>query len=805
MKILKIFKDKKILTGGSFLLASLMFSNFLNFLFNAYLGRVLSFEDFGIVTLINTLWYFTSIFFSALGTTVSHKVAFISAKNGKSASAGFFILIRNKATIISFFLTLFWILITPFLASFFKTDTLTPVLIFSPVIVFGLLSSANRGYLQGDFYFISLAITIIIESIIKLSSTFLIVNLGYNSNAYLSIPLSITAAYIISQIIVSKKIVKTEKRNFKIPIRFYVAAVLTGVSSYAFLSTDILLVKHFLSPQIAGEYSLLSLVGKMIFFFSALLNGFIVPFASRDDGLRKNPNNTFYKILFIGAALNLIIYIPIGLLGGIVVPTLFGNKSLIIVPYLTLYGLAIVFYSIVNKIVIFHLSRHHYTFPIISLIFTFIMAIGIIFNHQNIADITKVVFATSLASFFITLALHFIQNNEKFLLSNIVDFIYLFKSIPKYSTLESKNNHLKKILIFNWRDTKHNFAGGAEVYVHELAKRWVKKGHKVTVFCGNDGKCLKNELVDGVEIVRRGGFYFVYFWAFVYYVFKFRGKYDVIIDSQNGLPFFTPLYAKEPIYSVLYHVHQEVFYKSLSKPLAFIASTLENLFMPWAYRNTKFITVSDSTKEDMKKINLTTNQVEIIHPGVDLTKLKPGIKNKTPLILYLGRLKAYKSIDILLYTYKKVLQTLPGAKLIIAGSGEEEGKLKKLAEKLGIIKNVEFKGSVTEEEKINLLQKAWILVNPSFMEGWGITTIEANACATPVVASDVPGLKDSVKNPHSGYLVEYGNIDMMTERILLLLGNKKVRVKMSKQSIKWAKKYDWEKTAIKCLKVLNEI
>ncbi len=89
------------------------------------------------------------------------------------------------------------------------------------------------------------------------------------------------------------------------------------------------------------------------------------------------------------------------------------------------------------------------------------------------------------------------------------------------------------------------------------------------------------------------------------------------------------------------------------------------------------------------------------------------------------------------------------------------------------------------------------------MEGWGITTIEANACGTPVVASRVSGLKDSVKNPHTGYLVDYGDVDAFADKIAKLLTNKTVRSSMSEEAENWAKKFDWNISANKSLEIIN--
>ena len=388
----------------------------------------------------------------------------------------------------------------------------------------------------------------------------------------------------------------------------------------------------------------------------------------------------------------------------------------------------------------------------------------------------------------------------KFFKRNFIDLLEAF--LPLQYQHEKQNNSLT-ILIFNWRDIKHTFAGGAEVYVHEIAKRWVKKGHKVILFCGNDGKHARHEIYDGVEVIRRGGFYFVYVWAFVYYMLKLRKQTDIIIDAQNGIPFFTPLYARKPIFCLMHHVHQEYLRTSLTHPLYLLAYFLEQKVMPLVYRNVKFMTVSNSTKQDMEKLRLGKAGIDIVYPGVDINNLKPGTKAQNPMILYLGRLKSYKSIDVFIKSAPVILKQFPHATFVIAGFGEEERKLKKLTKTLGVFDKFSFQGKVSEEEKIRLYQKAWVFVNPSLLEGWGITTIEANACGTPVVASNVPGLRDSVKNPHTGFLVKYGNEQDFAEKVTLLLGNPSMLHAMSAEAITWAENFDWEKSAEKSLQIIQ--
>lgn len=383
------------------------------------------------------------------------------------------------------------------------------------------------------------------------------------------------------------------------------------------------------------------------------------------------------------------------------------------------------------------------------------------------------------------------KQSLKFFFRIFIDFRDLFFYSPCISPSEGK----KAILIFNWRDTKHSFAGGAEVYIQELAKRWVMQGHSVTLFCGSDGKSKRNESLDGVEILRRGGFYFVYIWAFLYYLVNFRGKYDVLIDCENGIPFFTPLFSRLPKFLVIHHVHQEVFTKSLKPPFSWLASFLEGKLMPLVYRKVQMVTVSPSSKADILKHNLTKSDPVIIYNGIDHIRYREGEKAKHPLILYVGRLQSYKSLPTLLRSVKDIVKKVPTAKIVIGGQGEERRKLQKLVKSLGIQEYVTFTGYLSEEEKIKLLQQAWIFINPSLREGWGITTIEANACGTPVIASRVAGLQDAIKHKQTGLLVPYADSNAFTTSAVELLTNASLRQQLADEAIIWSRSFNWDTSA----------
>lgn len=792
--------SKENLSGAGVLVVALMGANFLNFVFNAFLGRQLSYEQFGLLTFYNTILSLSAIFFGGLASTVNYRTAYLSGKYNSEAGGLFAKFVRNRSLIAVAILWVLWLALIPIFSAIFKIDNAASLFLFSPIFLFGTVAAINRGYLQGNLHFIPVALIILAEPLMKLLSGTALVFLHQQNLVYLAIPISLLTALVLSGLLMFNKTKGiTGENQFRFPKRFYSAAVVTGLSTAAFLSVDVILAKHYLSPGLAGEYAILSLVGKIVYFFGGLLNVFMLTFVAHERGEHQNTRKTFHRLLAAAFLLTAVAVLAFGFFGEFTVPLLFGTKAMPILPFLDMYTVAIGLFTLGSVIVLYHLALEEYIFSIAAFVGVGVLSLGIFLNHDGISDFVRVIFFSSIFSLALFTVLHMVQRNRRFFFSNLIDLLNLFKPLP---VMGKPGFGSKRILIFNWRDTKHKFAGGAEVYIHELAKRWVKAGHQVTQFCGNDGNCLRDERVDGVSVLRRGGFYFVYPWAVLYYIAKFRGQFDLIIDCQNGVPFFTPLYAKEPVYCLLFHVHQEIFNKYLPKPLAAFASVLENRLVPYAYRHTKFITISESTKKDMENLDIVGSGIEVVFPGVDLVSMKPGEKSSNPSVLYLGRLKAYKSVHILIQAFKQVKEKFAEAELWIAGSGEEHLNLSGLALELGLESSVKFLGKVPERQKISLMQQAWVFVNPSMMEGWGITTIEANACGTPVVASDVPGLRDSVHNPHTGFLVKFGDPNELSAKIIELFANKGLRENMAKNALKWAKQFNWDLSSKKGLEVM---
>jgi cellulose synthase/poly-beta-1,6-N-acetylglucosamine synthase-like glycosyltransferase/glycosyltransferase involved in cell wall biosynthesis/O-antigen/teichoic acid export membrane protein len=796
------------LGGGGFYVVAILAANFLNFLFNALLGRTLTLEDFGTVTLFNTILALLTVVLGSLSSTVNYKTAFLTGKNQNADTVSFTQRTQKIILFAASAVSLLWILMVPKFADFFKIPNLSLILMFTPVLALGSIAAVQTGFLMGRFQFNYLGRSTIYEALTKLAIALVFVYIGLHSWASVSVPGSIIVSYSVTQWYVWRVLKKdsslknespAQAPDVRFPASYFWAAMTINIASAAFLNIDVLLAKHYFSPSVAGAYALLSLVGKMVYLLGSLLSVFITSIISRHLGAGTNGRKDFYRLFNGTVVCTALAFLGAGVFGKYTIPLLLGHSSLSILPFLFNYCLAMALLTLAGTVINYHLAKREYSFAGITFASAAVLVVGIIKYHSGIEALTTVMLVSAGINFILVFGWHAVRKNSRFILRNISDMLDVFMPLPQAPSLSGG----QRILIFNWRDTKHAFAGGAETYIHELSKRWAASGNEVTLFCGNDGKNLRNELVDGVRVVRRGGFYFVYIWAFLYYIVKFRGRYDIIIDSQNGIPFFTPLYAKEPVYCLMHHVHQGIFQKYLIWPLAKLASFLEKSVMPFTYRNTKFITVSNSSLNDMRKLGLGSAGIDVIFPGVDLEILKPGQRHQNPLILYLGRLKAYKSVDVLINSFKNILARTPDARLAIVGGGEEHNNLKKLSEALNLQDKIIFTGKVDEQEKLNWLQQAWVFVNPSMMEGWGITSIEANACGVPVVAANVAGLRESVQNPHTGYLVEHGNVEKFSQRISELIEDQNLWLNMRRDSLEWAQNFDWNKSSLKFLSLLQ--
>lgn len=368
------------------------------------------------------------------------------------------------------------------------------------------------------------------------------------------------------------------------------------------------------------------------------------------------------------------------------------------------------------------------------------------------------------------------------------------------------------ILILSWRGPGHPHAGGAEVSTHEHAKGWINAGHEVTLFTSSYKSALHEEIVDGVKIIRKGTQVFgVQIEAIKWYLFGKHNGFDIVIDQFHGLPFFTPLFVRVKKIAFIHEVTKEVWaYNPWKKPFNLIPYILGTIFEPFIfklfYKNIPFMTVSESTKLDLVQWGIPSANITVIHNGISIPKVNKYPKENKKTVLFLGAISKDKGIEDALEIFKEVDKLDPYFQFWVVGKSESHylNYLKQKIDVLGLSSKVKFFGFVPESKKFELLQKAHILVMPSIREGWGLVVIEAAAMGTPTVGYDVPGLRDSIKNGATGLLIPHNNVEF-AKKLVHLLDDHIKYVLFSKNCIKWANNFGWDKSIKLSLKLINTL
>lgn len=369
-----------------------------------------------------------------------------------------------------------------------------------------------------------------------------------------------------------------------------------------------------------------------------------------------------------------------------------------------------------------------------------------------------------------------------------------------------------KILIFSWRGPKHPHAGGAEYSTHEHSKGWVKAGHSVILFTSSFKGAKSEEEIDGVHVMRRGGQILgVHLHAMWWYLFSNHPKFDMVVDEIHGIPFFTPLFVKIPKLVFIHEVAKEVWkLNPWPSPFNLLPAVLGTLFEPlifkFFYKNIPFMTVSQSTKQDLIDWQIPQENITVVHNGFNNPNYPIGKKQMIKTVIYLGALSKDKGVEDALDTFKNLAQIKKNIQFWVVGKGESHylDFLKNKTKLLGIDKFTKFFGFVSEKEKYELLSQAHILINPSIREGWGFVVIEAASQGTPTVAYNVAGLKDSVLDGKTGLLCD-PNPTSCAQEIKYLFDNESIYISLTKNCRKWSQKFSWKESVKESLKLLDKV
>ena len=351
-----------------------------------------------------------------------------------------------------------------------------------------------------------------------------------------------------------------------------------------------------------------------------------------------------------------------------------------------------------------------------------------------------------------------------------------------------------RILLVNWQDSENPQAGGAEIHLHEIFGRLAAKGHDVRLLCGGWPDAPSRAHLDGIDVYRVGTRHSFPFLARRNFRHHFAEWGDVLVEDINKVPLYTPRWGAKHVVALVPHLFGSTAFQELAAPLAAAVWTAERP-LGRVYARTPFQAISESTADDLVGRGIPRASIAVIYPGIDAVSYTPNPAERAPapVFAYLGRLKKYKGVHHVIRAFAEM--AVPNATLEIAGAGDYRPGLEALADSLDLGQRVRFLGRISEQEKLSLLRRAWALVFASPKEGWGITNLEAAACATPVVASNSPGIRESVRHDVTGLLVPHGDVRAMGAAMRRLAESRALVTSLGIAARSFAETFTWERAA----------
>ncbi len=346
-----------------------------------------------------------------------------------------------------------------------------------------------------------------------------------------------------------------------------------------------------------------------------------------------------------------------------------------------------------------------------------------------------------------------------------------------------------RFLMLNWRDPHNPISGGAERVSLAYLKELVRRGHEVCWFANDFPGGNREEIFEGIQIIRGGGKGSSILKARQWY--RTQARFDLVIDQHHGLSWYAPWWSGTNCVAYNHEVLGPIWNSFYPWPTSAIGQTQER-WTHWAYRNVPFWTPSDSTKKTLQQHGVKT--VHVFPNGTDaapLVELEPKQVDSPLRLVAVSRLAPNKRMDHAIRAVNLLRQRGTNARLVIVGTGEVEKSLRQLTSELGLQEFVEFTGRLDEPGKDHCLRQAHFLVHTSVREGWGLNVIEANAMGTPAIVYPVGGLVDSTLHDETGLVTRGETPEALADTILEIAKSPEKYARLRVNAWNRAKKLQW--------------
>jgi len=360
---------------------------------------------------------------------------------------------------------------------------------------------------------------------------------------------------------------------------------------------------------------------------------------------------------------------------------------------------------------------------------------------------------------------------------------------------------LRRIQLLAWRDLEDPEAGGSELHAHRIASAWARVGLDVSMRTSAASGQESISTRQGYRVIRKSGRYGVFPRSALSGLVGRRGRPDGLVEIWNGMPFFSPLWARCPRIVLLHHVHAAMWHMVLPPRLASVGEAIELRVAPPFYRRSRVLTLSTSSRDEIvSMLGLDAARVSVVPPGVDAQFAPGGAKSPVPLVVVVGRLVPVKRLELLIDAVAKARTVVPELRVLLVGEGYERAKLEAKVRAVGGASWIDLPGRLSDDDLADAYRRAWVLASTSLREGWNMTITEAGACGTPAVVSDIAGHRDALEHGVGGLLVDPG--DEFAQALVRVLTDTPLRERLARGAMARARKLTWDATAATVLEAL---
>lgn len=707
--------------GGALVLVAVVLQNVGNFAFHAVSARIVGPETYGALGTLLTLTVAFTIPLAALQTAVTRSVA----EAGRLADPNRFL---RRATLGAAGLAVALAAAAPLVDGFLKLGSVSAAALLGPYVATAALAAVTRGVAVGRTRFALAAASIVGAVVVRIGAGIVLTTWFGIEGAMLA-----TFAAEAVGVAVAWRAARTADSTPPLHVAWTAMADTLAMTLGVWMlgSIDVLVAGHVLGGRERAVYVAAGTAARAILVLPQAVVMVAMPrfvAALRDEDGATAPWPALRDAMGLALALTAVGVAGVALVGGRLLTATFGAGFADGGTVLLYCALATVPVALASMLATFHLAAHSRA-SLLPWIGVGAEVVSTTIWHGSAVQLAQAALAGVTVQLAVT-AVAVIRERRRAAHAATPD--------PSIAAEPARAPGAPvRILVLAWRDLAHPAAGGSEVYVESMARRWAAAGHTVTLCCAAVAGRPADEMVEGVRVVRAGNRFSVYRHARAF-VARARDV-DVIIECVNTKPFDAPRVAgTTPVVALIHQVAREVWWYEAPLPAAVLGRFVLEPRWLRRYRDVPTLTISASSRESLLAYGL--RDVTVLPVGIDPPDpAVPSEKAPVPTLAFCGRLVRSKRPDHAVEAFRRLRAQMPEARLVLIGSGPMSKRLARQAPP-----GVTLAGRCSAAERQRLVAAAHALLVTSVREGWGLVVSEAAAVGTPTAGYDVSGLRDSI-------------------------------------------------------------